>query len=133
MKSKRLQLSSSQKTFYGQVISGTLSAISMALILILLFAVIIRFTSLSDDFIKPINQVIKIICILIGVNISLKHDCQKGWLKGLCIGFFFSIIAYLLFSILGSTFSFNFATIVDILFSTLIGLIAGMLCVNIQK
>ena len=133
MKTKQLTLSNGQKNFVSQIIKGTLTAISIALVLILLFAIVIRFTSLSDWLIKPINQVIKIVCILIGVKVSLKGDNEKGWLKGLTIGFFFSVIAFLLFSILGSTFNFGFSTIVDIVFSSLIGLICGVLFVNLQK
>lgn len=133
MKAKQLTMDEDKKSFIGQVIKGALSAISLALVLILLFAVLIRFTSLSDQFIKPVNQVIKIVCILFGVKLSLKHDKQKGWLKGLLIGFIFSVIAYLLFSILSMEFSFGLTTIVDIVFSSLIGLIAGVLLVNLQK
>lgn len=133
MKAKQVKLNSSQKSFYGQVIIGALSAISMALILILLFAVIIRFTSLSDTFIKPVNQVIKIVCILFGVKLGVKHNPTKGWVKGSLIGFTFSLVAYLLFSILGGSFNFGWTTVVDVIFSTIIGFICGILFVNLQK
>lgn len=133
MKTKQLSMDEGKKSFFGQVIKGALSAISLALVLILLFAVLIRFTSLSDKFIKPVNQVIKIVCILFGVKLSLKHDRQKGWFKGLLIGLIFSVIAYLLFSILSMEFSFGTTTIIDMVFSALLGLISGILLVNLQK
>lgn len=133
MKAKQQAMQESKKSFFGQVLKGALSAISLALILILLFAVLIRFTSLSDKFIKPVNQIIKIVCILFGVKLSLKHDAQKGWFKGLLIGLIFSVIAYLLFSILSMEFTFGTSTIIDMIFSSLIGLIAGVLLVNLQK
>lgn len=133
MKSKQLTMDSNKKGFLGQVVKGALSAISLALVLILLFAVLIRFTSLSDKFIKPVNQIIKIVCILFGVKLSLKHDAQKGWFKGFLIGLIFSVIAYVLFSILSMEFSFSTSTLIDMVFSSLIGLIAGVLLVNLQK
>ena len=119
--------------FWLGVVKGSLWAVSISLIAILLFAVIIRFTNLSDSFIMPINQVIKIFSILIGTLMGAKVNPQKGLKMGFFIGLFYSILAYLIFSILSTNFSFSMTTIIDFVFASIIGAICGIFAVNIAN
>ena len=59
-------------SFIGSVIKGSLIALSFSLVGILVFAFVLRFVTISDTAIKPINQVLKILSILIGVFCGLK-------------------------------------------------------------
>lgn len=119
--------------FWLGVIKGSLWAVSISLIAILLFAVIIRFTNLSDSFIMPINQVIKIFSILIGCLMATKLNPQKGLKMGFFIGLIYSVLAYLIFSILSTSFSFSMTTIIDLVFASLIGAICGVFAVNVAN
>lgn len=129
----KVKLNTDSKNFMLQVLKGTLVAVSFALILILIFALVIRFASIPDSFIKPINQIIKVASILLGVIVALKSDNTKGLKKGMIIGALFSILSYVTFSLLSMHFSFGFNVIIDLLFAGIIGSICGIMVVNIRK
>lgn len=119
--------------FWLSVIKGSLWAVSITLILILLFAIIIRFTNLPDNFIMPINQIIKIFSILVGCFLGARVKAEKGLKMGFLIGLFYSISAYLIFSILSNSFSFSTTLIIDTVFASIIGAICGVFAVNIES
>ena len=102
------------------------------MVLILVFALLIRFVNIPDSFISPINQIIKVICIFLGCFISLKKT-NKGFIKGMFIGLIFTVLAFLVFSFIAGTFNFNLSILLDILFGILIGGISGIIAVNIRK
>lgn len=126
-------VSSNKKVFFLQILKGALSSLSITLISILLFALIIHFTGLSDSFIMPINQTIKILSIFIGVFLALKVNKQQGFIKGLIIGLVYTLLAYILFSILSSTISIGITSLNDLLFGGLIGGLSGIISVNVKK
>lgn len=119
--------------FWTAVIKGSLWAVSISLIAILLFAILIRFTNIPDSFIKPINQVIKVFSILIGVILGARINPSKGLKMGFFTGVLYSILAYLIFSLLSMSFSFDMTNIIDLIFAGLIGAISGVFAVNITN
>ncbi len=127
------KVKASTKNYWIQILKGTLVAVSVALVLILAFAIVIRFASVPDGFIKPINQVIKIISILFGVFAALKSDNTKGLKKGMIIGALFSLLSYLVFSILALRFSFDWSVVIDLIFASILGALCGLIVVNIRK
>ncbi len=124
---------SSKKTFWLQVLKGSLAAVSISLVLILIFALLVHFTGLNESFIMPINQVIKVISILIGVFLALKTNKQQGFFKGLLIGLFYTVMSYLLFSLLSSSISIGLTSLNDLAFGMLIGGLSGIIAVNTKK
>ena len=126
-------VSSNNKVFLMQILKGSLASLSISLVGILLFALLIHFTGLSDGFIMPINQVIKIVSIFVGVFLALKTNKMQGFIKGLLIGLIYTFLAYVLFSILSSTVSVGITSLNDLLFGGLIGGISGIISVNIKK
>lgn len=117
----------------ANIAKGSLIALCISLILVLVFAFLLKFTNLPDSIIFPINQVIKGISIFIGVFVSLKKSKELGLVSGLLIGLTYTIIAFLVFSILSRTFSFDITLLTDIVFGAIIGAICGIICVNIKK
>ena len=118
---------------YGTaVLKGSLWAVSITLIAILLFAIIIRFTNIPDSFIMPINQVIKVFSILIGTILAAKINPKNGLKMGFSIGVLYSVLAFLIFSLLSMSFSFGMTSIIDLVFAGLIGAISGVFAVNLS-
>ena len=115
------------------IIKGALCAVCISLVGILLFALLIRFANVSDNLIMPINQVIKIASIFIGCVYVLKSDNRYGAKRGALIGLVYSLLAYVVFSVLSSSFTIGLSTLYDILFSTVAGLISGIIAVNLRK
>ena len=119
--------------FFKPILKGVFTSICVSLVAILLFAFILRFTSVSDSIISPVNQVIKVVVIFLGVFFGLRKVKENGIINGALIGFFFIILAFLVFSLLDGTFLFNRTLLNDIIFGTIIGAICGIICVNLKK
>ncbi len=123
----------SKSSIILQLTKGVFWALSFALLAILIFAFIIKYTDISSNAIQPINQVIKALSILCGCFVFGKKIKNKGWLWGGVIGLLFTIMAFLIFSILDGSFTFNLSLLNDILFGTLMGIIAGIICISLRK
>lgn len=113
-------------------LKGGLIATAISLILILIFAFIIKIIGISDNLISPINQVIKTISILIGIIFALKDKQEKGLICGVVTGLIYTIIAFVVFSILNGCFAFDKSLFNDILFGAIAGAICGILIVNLK-
>ena len=116
-----------------RLLGAVLISICITLVMILAFAFIIKFTNLSDKFIFPINQVIKVISIFIGVIFFLKKSKEKGFLKGILIGLLYYIISFVTFSILQGNFSVTLNNLYDLLITTFMGGIIGIIVINAIK
>ena len=117
--------------FYKTIVRGVISSVLVALSAILIFALILRWASISNTAIKTINQFIKVIAIFAGCFFSLKGE--KGLIKGAVCGGFFSIIMFLLFSIIGGKTAFSGWFFLEVLFGAIVGGISGILTVNARK
>lgn len=133
MKSGELNNSNEKVSFLGAVFKGALIGLSVCLILILIFAFVLRFVAISDSLIKPINQIIKTVSILIGTFYGLKKSNDMGLISGLMIGLLFTIISFVAFSILDGNFNFGISLVNDCLFGSIIGGISGIIAVNFGK
>ncbi len=135
MKVKNANLNNAEDkvSFFVQVLKGALMALSVCLIAILIFAFVLRFVAVSDSLIKPINQVIKTISILIGTFYGLKKSKDMGLISGLVIGLMFTIISFIAFSALDGSFEFGISLINDCLFGSIIGGVCGIIAVNLRK
>jgi len=118
---------------YLRVTKGAIYALVLTLILIIIFAFIVKWTSMGEGLIDPINQIIKVVAILFGVGIALKGECGKTLLIGSLVGAVFACFAYILFAILSSSFTFDFSFFYDVLFSSAIGLISAIIVKFIKK
>lgn len=122
-----------KKSGFLQILKGAIFAVSISLVGILLFALLIKFTNLNEKWILPINQVIKIVSIFFGIMLAFDKGTNKGFLKGMLIGFIYTVLAYVVFSILARQFSFTLNSITDMIFGAIIGGISGIIVINIKK
>lgn len=132
VKVKKRELKISANSLTLQVLKGCIVSTTISLMLILLFAVIIRFVNISEKVIMPINQIIKIVSIFLGCFLSLKNT-NKGFIKGMLIGLCYAILSYMIFSFLSGSLAIAITSLTDMLFCVAIGGISGILSVNIRK
>lgn len=116
-----------------KVISGAIVSVCVTLILILVFALLIRFMGIKDNWIFPVNQAIKIISLFFGVFVVLKGNKEKGLVKGIILGFAYYILSFITFSILQGSFAINIGNFYDLILTTLMGGIIGLILVHIGK
>lgn len=132
-KTNKVKSSANKTPLLVCISKGTLYAICLSLILVLVFAFLLKFTNIPDSAIYPVNQVVKGVSIFVGVFAGLKKSKELGLVSGLLIGFVYTILAFLIFSILGGSFNFDITLLTDIVFGAVIGAICGIICVNIKK
>ncbi len=117
---------------FFDVVKAILLSVLLSLVLVLLFAFIVKFTGINSNWVMPVNQVIKIISIFIGCLLGIKYPV-KGVFKGILIGLFFLIITFLLFSAFNGGFEENSLTVYDFLTCLIAGIISGIFTVNIKN
>ena len=130
MKAKTLKSEKQSSSAWLAIAKGVVCGLCVSLVGILLFAFILRFSSISDKVIAPVNEVIKGVSIFFGVFVGLRKYKKMGLLNGILIGFLFTVVAFLVFSLLDGTFSFDRTLLNDIVFGSIIGAICGIICVK---
>lgn len=126
-KTKKLKVNSN---LFLNVLKGAIIAVSFSLVFILIFALLIKLFNISDSVITPVNQVLKIISIFLGCLFALKKFPQKGLITGALIGIVYTVLAFLVFSALGRTFSLSLSFLNDLAFALIIGALCGIFLVN---
>lgn len=121
------------KKLFLNILKGAIVSISITLVLILIFALIVRFFNVPDGYIFPINQVIKMFSICFGLLTMLKNERERGFLKGILLGITYFVLSFLLFSILQKSFSFSMKNVYDLLLTALMSGLLGIILVNIKK
>lgn len=121
------------RSFLLAMIKGSLVALCISLVGILIFAFILKFANISDGAIRPINQIIKGISILVGVFVAMRKLDKMGLVGGLLIGLLYTILAFVVFSILDGNFDFNLTLLNDLLFGGIMGAICGIIAVNVKR
>lgn len=112
-----------------QYIKGLIVSLIVSFALILLFALIIKLTNLSDAWIVPINLVIKAISVILGVVIYAKSK-SGGLKKGLIMAISYTTLAFVVFSAISGSFAIGWELLLDYLFTSLVGIIVGVIKVN---
>lgn len=105
------------------IIKGTLIAFFVTIIALMFFSILLVYTELSEETIKPVIITITGISILIGSSIGTKKLKKNGLINGAIIGILYILIIYIISSILNSNFAINLMSLIMIG----IGLIGGIL------
>lgn len=107
-------------------VKASIFALIVTLALILAFAFVLKLTNLSDAVITRVNMVIKAVSVVIGTLILAKNG-QKGLVKGLGLGAIFTVLSFVIFSLLNGAFVFNAGVFADLAFNCLVGAITGVI------
>ena len=114
----------------ADVLKTVLFATLISLGFFLIFAIILRFASVPNDVILPVNIAIKILSVFIGVLISFKN-AQTGLLKGAISGLLYMLFTFLIFSALTGFKDVKFSWI-DLVTLPVAGAISGIIAVNVR-
>lgn len=125
-----MQYQKNQEDFFS-VVKGVLLALGVSLLLAVVFAVVLRATSWGENMMYPINQIIKVIAVMVGVLVFIRGE--KGWLRGGIVGLLFTALSYLAFSSIGGDFSLSWLIFLELFIAFLAGALSGSLAVNLRK
>jgi len=114
-----------------RVIKGSIFAIMISLILLLIYASLLTYTDISETTMVPVVIAISGISILIGSSISSLKIKKQGMLNGALVGLIYVLFIYILSSILISGFSIDMQSIIMIIVGIIAGMIGGVIGVNL--
>lgn len=100
------------------------------IILLLIFAVVLTYTNISENTITPVILIATAISILLGSSIGNIKIKKNGILNGAIIGGSYILILYLLSSILNARFGLNAQSIIMICVGIVFGILGGIIGVN---
>ena len=120
------------KRDFLEMFLGVLFSVIISLLAVIIFAIIVKYANLSTKAVQIVNIFLKIFSIFFGTLIALKSG-QKGLFKGCIIGLFFSLVSYLIFSLINGSFAINPLTAFDILSCLVAGLLSGVFAVNVRR
>ena len=99
---------------------------------VILFAFIIKWASLPDKVISPVNMAIKAISVFFGAMVLTKNS-TKGMLQGLLFAGLYTLLAFVIFSILAQKLTLGLGLVADLAFAVVVGAIGGMVGVNFKN
>lgn len=114
-----------------RVIKGSVFAIIITLILLLIYASILTYTNVAETTMAPVVITISGISILIGSSISSLKIKKQGMLNGALVGLIYMLALYLLSSMLLTGFAINTKTIIMIAVGVFTGMVGGVIGVNL--
>ena len=105
----------------GTFWKGLLAAIGFTLAAVLVFALVLSFSDMSDGVIRVVNQVIKVAAILAGVFVIVPCGSENGIRRGALLGVVYMGAGVLLYALLSG----QKLTVMGYLMDVLMGLAAG--------
>ena len=116
-----------------RIIKGSIFAIITSTVLLLIFALLLCYTSLSENTMLPVILVITGISILIGSMISTKRIRKNGILNGGMVGVIYIITLYLISSLFLGGFNLTFNSFIMLIIGIITGMIGGIIGVNTNR
>ena len=115
-----------------KIIKGSIIAIILSVILLTIYALLLSYTTISENTMVPVIITITGISILVGSSISSMHIKRQGMVNGALVGLIYMLTLYVLSSIFLSSFEINLKSVIMIGVGILAGMIGGIIGVNMK-
>ena len=112
------------------IIKGTAISFLVTIIALTVFAVLLTYTELSENTIKPVVITVTGISILIGSSIGTRKIRKNGLITGGIIGFLYILIIYVISSALNTNFAIDWVSAIMIGVGIVGGIFGGIIGVN---
>lgn len=114
----------------SRIVKGIGISLAITIISLIIFAIILTYTSVGENVIKPVTMLITAISILIGSSIENTKIKKNGLMNGAIIGLFYTLVIYIMSSILNWKFSINAQSIIMAIIGIVFGILGGIIGVN---
>lgn len=115
------------------IIKGVLLGYLITFILIIAYAGILAYTDVSEKTIPTVLFIISILSVFIASSLVVIKIKENGLKNGGLIGLLYIIIMYIFSSITSTGFALNGYAIATIIFNILLGMVGGIIGVNLAK
>ena len=112
------------------ILKGILISFLFTLCMLIIYSVLLVYTNLSEQTIRPVIITITGVSILIGSSLGTKKLHKNGMISGGIIGGSYILLLYLISSLISSNFSINWVSIVMIIVGLIGGVFGGVIGVN---
>ena len=113
-----------------KIIIGSGISIAITIILLVIYASLLSFTSISETTIQAVTTIITIVSILIGSSLSTLKLKKNGIINGVIISIIYIGLIYFFSSIIEGNFTLNTKSIIMIIGGIFAGAIGGIIGVN---
>lgn len=113
------------------LLKGLVLGMLISFILIVLYSILLSYTSMSDSSMGMVTQIIMILSITISSIYCAKTIKNKGWLFGLLIGILYIILLIPISSVFGQISGFDKLFLIKLALGSIVGVIGGIIGVNI--
>lgn len=112
------------------IIKGTAISFLATIIALTIFAVLLTYTELSENTIKPVIITVTGISILLGSSLGTRKLHKNGLVTGSVIGVLYILIIYFISSIMNSNFTLSWVSAIMIGVGVIGGVLGGIIGVN---
>ena len=116
-----------------RILKGSISAIILSALFMLIFAMLLCYTNIQENTMIPVIFVTTGISILIGSMISTRKIKKNGLINGGLVGLIYIITLYIVSSLFSAGFSITFNSILMLIIGATMGMIGGIIGVNLNK
>lgn len=116
-----------------KIIKGTIFAIVISFIMLLIYAILLSYTTLSENTIIPVIATITGISILIGSMISTHKIKKNGLLNGCVVGISYVTILYITSSLFLAGFTLTLNSFIIFAVAIITGMVGGIIGVNLNN
>lgn len=114
-------------SYLRKAFKGGITGLIVTIVSVLIFAILVKQFKLSDGVISAVNQMIKVMSILIAAYLAACNAPEKKVLAGTLAGVIFVVLGYLTFSLIESQFGKVTLLVADIAMGAVIGMLAAMI------
>ena len=115
-----------------RIVKGSVLAMIVSIIFLFIFALLLTYTSLSENTIFPVVLTITGVSILVGSSMSSMKIKKNGLINGGAVGLIYILILYLASSLCFTGFQITGNSLIMLLVGTLTGLLGGLIGVNFK-
>ena len=116
-----------------RIIKGSVFAIILSVVFLLIYALVLTYTDISESTIIPVVTVIVGISILIGSMVSVRKIRKNGLLNGGIVGLIYVIALYITSSMCLVGFSITLNSLIVLIVGILTGMVGGIIGVNLYR
>ena len=112
------------------VLKGLLCAVALTLLMMVGVAALALGVRVSDGMLTALNQVMKLLSILLGVTVAVGRGGQRGFLTGMTVAMLYMAIGYACYVALGGNAFVVTQMLGEILIGAALGAVAGAVLSN---
>ena len=112
------------------ILRGILISFLFTLCMLIIYSVLLVYTNISEQTIRPVIITITGVSILIGSSLGTRKLHKNGMISGGIIGASYILLLYLISSTVNSNFSINWVSIIMIIVGLIGGVFGGVIGVN---